>query len=61
MNKINYKRIDNDGNEVTFRTLKEAANSINSKLENWKIQVYIAEAIVNNGVAFKYRWAKINK
>lgn len=59
--KINIKRIDAEGNEVGFFDLREAAQSINSKLDDWKIQLFIADAINHGRNAFKYRWVKIEK
>lgn len=59
--KINIKRIDNEGNEVGFFDLKEAAQSINSKMDDWKVQLYIADAINHSKNAFKYRWVKVEK
>lgn len=61
MKKINIIRIDTNGNEVGFYDLKEAAQSIKTKLEDWKVQLFIADAINNNKTAFKYRWVKVNK
>lgn len=59
--RINIIRIDNEGNEVGFFDLKEAAQSISTKLEDWKVQLFIADAINNGKNAFKYRWVKVNK
>ena len=59
--KANIIRIDNEGNEVGFFDLKEAAQSIQTKLEDWKVQLFIADAINNKTNAFKYRWVKVNK
>lgn len=50
------KRIDENNNEIIFNNIQEAAMSINSKLDNWKIELFIADAINNNKKAFKYIW-----
>lgn len=59
--KINIKRIDNEGNEVGFSSIKEAARSISTKKDDWVVQLYIVDAINNHTNAFKYRWVKVNK
>lgn len=55
------KRIDKDGKESIYRDIAEASKSIYSKLDNWKIQLYIADAIISGKKAFKYNWVKVNK
>ena len=54
------KKINNETKEVTFfNTMDEASKSIQSKMENWKIQLFIAYAIINGGNAFKCKWEKV--
>lgn len=54
---MKIKRIDNKGQEKYYRDLNEASKEIDSNLDSWKIQLFIQDAINNNKVAFKYRWA----
>lgn len=54
-------RVDENDKELEFRDLVEAAKSINSKFEDWKIQLLIADAINHNKTAFKYRWKRKEK
>ncbi len=61
MKKYKIERIDINGNRMKFFNLEEAAKSISSKLENWKIQLFIADAINHNKKAFKYNWIRIEK
>lgn len=56
-NKI--KSIDENGNEIEYKTIMDAAKTINSKLDNWKIGLFIADAINRNGRAFKLSWKRI--
>ena len=59
MARTKIKRIDEKGNEVNFNTLMEAAKSVESKLEDWKIAIYIANALNTKKRAFKYNWERI--
>jgi len=42
-----------------FNTMDEASKSIKSRMDNWKIQMFIAYAIINHGKAFKCTWEKV--
>lgn len=54
------KKTNNETKEVTFfNTMDEASKSVPSKMENWKIQLFIAYAIINGGNAFKCKWEKV--
>lgn len=45
---------------VTSHTsIREASLSIDTKMDNWKVQMLIADAINNNKRAFKMRWQRI--
>ena len=57
--KHKIKRVDENGAETTYRDLREAANSINSKLEPWKVQLFIAYALNTRTRAFKSKWMPI--
>lgn len=54
------KRITEDGKEIIYRNLEEASKDIPSKLENWKIQLFIAQAVNTKTKAFKSSWEKAN-
>ena len=57
--KHKIKRVDENGTETTYRDLREAASSINSKLEPWKVQLFIAYALNTRTRAFKSKWMLI--
>lgn len=42
-----------------FNSIKEAAESVNTKMDNWKVQMLINSAISTGKRAFKYNWYKI--
>lgn len=44
----------------TFNNLKEAADSVETKMDNWKVQLLIAEAINSGKRAFGFNWRKIS-
>lgn len=53
---MKVKKIDENGVTSYYTTLQEASKSIDSKLENWKIQLFISDAIINKSRAFKCKW-----
>lgn len=55
------KRIDENKKEICFNNLQEAAKSINTGLETWKVELYISNAIDRNIKAFKYNWIEVKK
>ena len=57
MNSI--KRIDSNNNGKIFNSIQEAAKSIDVNIENWKIELFIADAINNHKRAFKYQWEEV--
>ena len=58
MNKV--KKIDNENKETkVFNTIKEASASVNTKMDNWKVQMLIANAINTRKNAFKCKWKKV--
>lgn len=61
MAKTKVRRIDENGNSVDFNTLMDAARSVDSKLETWKVAIYIAGVLNRKGKAFKYNWERIEK
>lgn len=44
---------------TSYTSIREASLSIDTKMDNWKVQMLIADAINNNKRAFKMRWQKI--
>lgn len=58
MGRNTVKAIDENGKEFIFRDLKEASDYISmySKMEKWKIQLFIAYAINKKTRAFKHKW-----
>lgn len=64
MNKVKIrkhtiKRIDEDGKTFTYFNLSKAAEDIDSPMENWKIELLIAQAINTKTKAFKSKWLNI--
>ena len=55
-NKHKIKRVDENGAVSTYRDLQDAATSINSRLEPWKVQLFIAYALNTRTRAFKSKW-----
>lgn len=51
------ERLDEDNKVIeTYKSLNEAAASLNSKQEDWQIALNIAYAIINNTWAYKSKW-----
>lgn len=44
---------------TSYTSIREASLSIDTKMDNWKVQMLIADAINNNKRAFKMKWQKI--
>ena len=42
--------------KVYYNNIKEAAAAINTKMDNWKVQLLICDAIVRRKRAFKCKW-----
>lgn len=42
-----------------YNSIKEASNSIDTKLDNWKVQLLITNAISTRKRAFGYNWKKV--
>lgn len=55
-NKYKIKRVDENGAVSTYRDLQDAAASISSRLEPWKVQLFIAYALNTRTRAFKSKW-----
>lgn len=57
MNKI--KRIDENKKIEIFNNIVDAAKSVDTKMELWKVQMLIVDAINHKKRAFKYNWQKV--
>ena len=58
MGKIKIKKIDENKNVIVFNTIKDAAMSIETNFELWKVEMLIINAINNKKRAFKCKWFK---
>lgn len=58
MNKTKIKKIT-DNNVEYFDNLEEAAASVQTNLDTWKVQMLIKYAIIKKGRAFKASWQKV--
>lgn len=58
MNKKRIVCIDEQGKKKFYDTIKEAAAAIDTRFDNWKVQLLICDAIVRRKKAFKYKWLK---
>lgn len=66
MSKIKIQSVlrDKEANSTlvnTFNTIKEATDSIETKMDNWKVQLLIADAINTGKRAFGCNWKKIEE
>ena len=57
--KMTIEKTDINGNVTTYRTLMDAARSITSKAEDWKIALSIASVLGTSKRAYKCNWKKI--
>jgi hypothetical protein len=58
MSKYRIEKMVDKKDSALFDNLKEASNSINTKMDNWKVQLCIANAINNKTKAFGAFWKK---
>lgn len=58
MNKKGIVCIDEQGKKKFYDTIKEAAAAIDTRFDNWKVQLLICDAIVHRKKAFKCKWLK---
>ena len=63
MKNIKIKRIlenkeDNSKLVTYYNSIKEAAESIDTKMDSWKVQMLICDAINHKKRAFKSKWDK---
>lgn len=60
MAKIKIKKIGKEETEI-YNTIKEASQTILTKMDNWKVQLLIADAINTGKRAFGCNWKKIEE
>lgn len=53
------KRIDEKGNEKEYTSIKLAVKDLNLKIEDWKAELFIADALNRCGKAYKFKWEKV--
>lgn len=54
---IKIKKVNKN---LIFNSIKDAASSVDTKMENWKVQMLIANAINTGKKAFGSKWEKVN-
>lgn len=54
------KRTDENKKEIIYNTIKEASASIDTNMDDWKVQMLIVNAINTRGRAFKCRWTNVD-
>ena len=45
---------------LIFNSIKDASKSVNTKMEDWKVQMLIVNAINTGKKAFGSKWEKVN-
>jgi hypothetical protein len=60
MKNCRIEKIVNGKDSALFDNLKEASNSIDTRMDNWKVQLCITNAINNKSKAFGAFWRKTN-
>lgn len=60
MSKDKIKRIFEDGKVKTYSTIEAASKDVDTRYENWKVQLMIVNAINTRTRAFKCTWEKIS-
>lgn len=58
MNKI--KQVKDKKEIAQFNSIKEASTSVDTKMDNWKVQMLIANAMNTGKRAFGCNWIKVN-
>lgn len=58
MNKI--KQVKDKKEIAQFNSIKEASASVDTKIDNWKVQMLIANAMNTGKRAFGCNWVKVN-
>lgn len=59
MSKEKIKKINEQGAVEFFNDIKSASKSIESGLDDWKVQMLITDAINTGKRAFKCKWKKV--
>ena len=47
--------------KIYYDDIKQAAAAIDTKMDNWKVQLLICDAIVRRKRAFKCKWMKVKE
>lgn len=55
---IKIKKVNKN---LIFNSIKDAASSVDTKMEDWKVQLLIADAINTGKRAFGCNWKKIEE
>ena len=59
MKKKKKKKIGENDKVESYKSIRDAAMSIDTKMDLWKIEVLIADAIIHRKRAFKAKWKKV--
>ncbi len=59
MKNIKIKKIGENNKVESYKSIKDAAMSIDTKMDLWKIEMLIADAIIHRKRAFKAKWKKV--
>lgn len=54
------KRINEKNKVDIYDTVVDAAKSVDTRMDLWKVQLLIMDAIIHKKRAFKYKWEKVN-
>lgn len=54
------KRINENKEVNIYNTIKEASASIDTNMDDWKVQMLIVNAINTKGRAFKCKWVNVD-
>lgn len=65
MNKVKIKKVirDREANSklvTSYNSIKDASLSVDTKMDNWKVQMLIANAMNTGKRAFGCNWVKVN-
>ena len=65
MNRVKIKKVikDREANSelvTSYNSIKDASLSVDTKMDNWKVQMLIANAVNTGKRAFGCNWVKVN-
>ena len=58
MGKVQIKKLGQNEVEL-YNTIREASQSVDTKMPEWKVQMLIANAIISGKRVFGCRWQKV--